>query len=297
MNSTALVSIIIVNYNTSKEIEQLLHSLEKDEYQNKEIIIVDNASPNDNVEWLVQKFNYIKIIESDKNLGFAGGNNLGIDKASGEFLLFLNPDVEIVPNLIEPLVISFKKYNHIGLVSPKIKYYNTPDILQYAGCNKMHPITLRTTSIGKKQKNSSFHQTPKLTYYGHGAAMMVPKKVVQVVGKMNERYFLYYEELDWCHRIQKHGYQILYLAEATILHKESVATQKSSPLKTYYLTRNRLLYARLHFSTWANLLSWFYIALFTTPKHIIQNIFYPAHIKAYFKALIWNIRNFNLNQH
>ena len=134
----------------------------------------------------------VQLIKSSKNLGFAGANNLGIDVAKGVYYLFLNPDTCVTPLFLEPLVETLEQNSNIGLVSPKIKYYDTPDLIQYAGTSRMSKYTMRSNSFSKKKEDNPENSSPKLTGYGHGAAMLLPKAVIDKVGKMNESYFLYY---------------------------------------------------------------------------------------------------------
>lgn len=291
-----LVSIIVVNYGTSKELAQLLVSLEKSTHQNLEIIVVDNNSNDQNLENLFLEFPQIILIQSDKNLGFAGGNNLGIDQASGKFIFFLNPDTEVNSNTIGELVQVLKKDQKVGLVSPKIKYHHQPKTIQYAGCQQMHPITLQAKPIGKNQIDNGDFDRMLDTAYGHGAAMMTRRDVIEKVGKMNDQYFLYYEELDWCQRIRKAAYKIQYVPSSVVWHKESVSTGKQSPLKTYYLTRNRILFARLHHLGWKHYVSWLYILGISTPKHLTSNLFKPKQAKAYLSGLFWHFKNRKLSK-
>ncbi|MCH2045469.1 MAG: glycosyltransferase family 2 protein [Saprospiraceae bacterium] len=295
-NTEDLVSIIIVNYDTSREIAQLLISLEKSSYKNLEIIVVDNNSKDKHLKDLLRDFPQIIFIQSTTNLGFAGGNNLGIDQAKGKFIFFLNPDTEVTANAIMELVQVLKKNPKVGLVSPKIKYHHQPETIQYAGCKLMHPITLQAKPIGRNQLDNGNFDKAMDTAYGHGAAMMTRRDVIDKVGKMNSQYFLYYEELDWSQRIRKAAYKIQYIPSSVIWHKESVSTGKQSPLKTYYLTRNRILFARLHHFGWKRYASWIYILGVSTPKHLSANIIKPKQLKAYLKGLFWHLKNRKLSR-
>lgn len=285
------VSVIVVNYNCSALIDDLLDSIFQIKEIDWEIIVVDNASPNDQIDWLKGKYPTIMLIKSPSNKGFAAGNNLGIAAATGDYLLFLNPDTVVTANFIFPLLTCLKQDKKIGLVSPKIKYYDQPDRIQYAGCRPMHRITLQAKPIGKNQLDDGQYDGINNTAYGHGAAMMIRREIIEKVGLLNEQYFLYYEELDWCQRIKKAGYQIQYVGTAVVWHKESVATGKNSPLKTYYLTRNRLLFARLHIRGGLTLAYSLYFLLIAIPKNIWVNRRSRLHLKAYFRGLLWNLYN------
>lgn len=289
MTSDPLVSIIVVNYNTSNEVLDLLASLGHCTYSNYEVLVVDNASPKDDLSPVLTAYPFVQLINSTKNLGFAGANNLGMDHAQGDYYLFLNPDTCVTPSFLEPMLEAFVQNPSIGLVSPKIKYYDQPHLIQYAGTSTMSKWTMRSHSFSKNKEDNSANSISQLTGYGHGAAMMVPKSVVEKVGKMNETYFLYYEELDWCERIRQQGYQIYYVASSIVYHKESISIEKESPLKIFYLSRNRILFARLHYKLGALTLYFLYHIFVVIPKHILKYINQPALLKAYLKGVFWHL--------
>lgn len=286
-----LVSIITVNYNNAELTCELIESIKKSDYNNYEILVVDNGSENGNPLIIKEKFPEINLLLSAKNLGFAGGNNLGIKEAKGDYLFFLNNDTVIVSNTISLLIQKLQNDPHLGAISPKIKYYFNPNIIQYAGSTQINHFTLRNKHIGNRQVDKGQHDFEKDTNYAHGAAMMLPKKVVEIIGPMPESYFLYYEELDWCEKIKNAGYRIRYIPSAVIYHKESMSIGKESVLKTYYITRNRFLYARRNIKGWRFLLSMLYMLFISIPKNTICNLKDLAKIKAYYIGLIWNLSN------
>ncbi|MFI2743098.1 glycosyltransferase family 2 protein [Zhouia sp. PK063] len=289
--SAPLVSIITINYNESKVTLALLASLRNLSYQNVEIIVVDNASPNDHPKILKEHYPEITLIESSKNLGFAGGNNLGIKAAKGAYYLFINNDTIVPENFIEPLVNTLEKDPAIGMVSPKIKFHWDESLIQYAGYTPMNHWTIRNHSIGYHSKDDGTYDIAGETASIHGAAMMVPRHVVDKVGMMTEIYFLYYEEHDWAAKIKRAGYKIYYQPASYILHKESISTGKFSPLKTYYISRNRLLYARRNFKPIHLLVSILFQCLVSIPKNTIVFIVKRefTHLKAFWNAIIWNL--------
>lgn len=286
MKSKPFVSIIVVNYNTSNEVLHLLASLEEATYAHYEVLLVDNASPKDDLSLVKEKYPAVKLIESSQNLGFAGANNLGIDAAKGAYFLFLNPDTVVTTTFLEPLVDRLEQNPNIGLVSPKIKYYDSPDLIQYAGTSRMSKYTMRSNSFSKKKADNPENSKGKRTGYGHGAAMMVPRKTIDKVGKMNESYFLYYEEIDWCERINQQGYEVYYEANSVVFHKESASIQKESPLKIFYLSRNRILFARIHYNWLPFVFYCCYTLLVLVPKNMAKYIHQPPLLKAYFKGIL-----------
>ena len=239
-----LVSLITVNFNQAVVTRDLLLSLRKISYPKLEIIVVDNHSTRENPGFLKEEFPEIVLIMSEENLGFAGGNNLGVKAAKGAYCLFINNDTEVEPDFLEPLVDQLEKNPHIGMISPKIKFFYQPDTIQYAGYTPFNRINLRQHLIGYREVDTGQYDQGTYTFAAHGAAMMVPRKVIDEVGTMTELYFLYYEEHDWCERIKRAGYLVYYEPKSVVWHKESVSTGKESPLKTYYITRNRIVFTR-----------------------------------------------------
>jgi len=245
MEDYPLVSLITLNYNTPAITLEFLDSVAQSNYKNFEVILVDNGSTQkmDKIA-LENQYPWLNIIVSTENLGFTGGNNLGIEQAKGDYFLIINNDTVLGPNLIHNLLQAFKRDPLIGVVCPKILYFDEPDTIQYAGYTGIHPITSRNKTIGSGQKDKGQFNTPGFTKGAHGACMMVSREVVNTVGAFYEPFFLYYEEVDWSARILRSGFKIYYEPSVYILHKESSSTGRLSPLKTYYLTRNRILYMK-----------------------------------------------------
>lgn len=288
-----LISLITVNYNQARVTHELLQSLETITYPNFEIWVVDNgstATPALTIDTKSYSFP-IHLIKSEQNLGFAGGNNLAIKKAKGDYIFLLNNDTEVTPDLLDKLLQPFLQDKQVGVVCPKIKYYHKPNLIQYAGYSKMNYYTGRVFAHGSKQEDNGQHNQPGYTFGAHGAAMMLSREVISTVGVFDESYFLYYEEWDWSARIMKAGYKIYYQAEATIYHKESVATGKNSPLKTYYLNRNRTLFILKNSSLPEKAFFLTYALALATPKAVISHIANKefSHLKAYLKGWVWHI--------
>jgi GT2 family glycosyltransferase len=287
-----LISLITVNYNQPEVTYELLASLENLTYPNFEIWIVDNGSKKEASVNYTKGYSYpVHYIKSEKNLGFAGGNNLALNKATGDYLFLLNNDTEVTPNLLENLLEPFLDDPEIGVVCPKIKFYHQPNTIQYAGFAPMNYYTGRTFAYGSHQTDNGQFDTSQVTYGAHGAAMMLSRAVLDAVGVFDESYFLYYEEWDWSSRIMRAGFKIYYQAEATIYHKESISTGKGSPLKTYYLNRNRTLFIIKNSPLPAKFFFIAYALALATPKAIITFLKKKeyANLKALAKGWLWHI--------
>lgn len=239
------VSIITINYNGIYDTTEFINSLRDHEIYPYELIVIDNASKNPEESSILRKmYPDILVIRSDKNLGFAGGNNLGINYATGNYIFFLNNDIIITTPILEELVNRLEKDKKIGCVSPKIANWPQKETIQFAGFTPMTTITLRNECIGYKQKDKGQFNLAHKTPFAHGAAMMVRSEDIQKFGLMPEFYFLYYEEFDWCVHMRNIGYTIWYEPRSTVYHKESVSIGLQSPLQVYYHTRNRYIFAK-----------------------------------------------------
>lgn len=266
------ISIITVNYNGLSDTCALIDSIPFDETM--EVIVVDNASKNDEGSIIQTRYPQVRVIQSSENLGFAGGNNLGIKASTGDYLFFINNDTELHPDdwNLQALVDRMDSSEHIGMVCPKIRFAWDSYPIQFAGYTPLSPITLRNRSIGFGEEDRGQYNTAHPTPYAHGAAMMVKREAIEKAGMMPEYFFLYYEELDWSMMITRAGYDIWYEPACTIYHKESQATGQDSPLKTYYLMRNRLLLAKRNIPLPTRMLSYTYLIGIVGTKDIIKNI-------------------------
>ena len=274
MEVEKLLSIITINYNGFKDTCELMESLPLND-ESLEVIVVDNASKEDEATVISQKFPQVKVIRSKQNLGFAGGNNLGIQAAEGKYLFFINNDTLLKPQTsdLRPLMNRLESSEKIGMVCPKIRFSWGNQLIQYAGYTPLSQITLRNQSIGYGEDDHGQYDTPHPTPYAHGAAMMVKREVIEKAGIMPECYFLYYEELDWSMMIRRTGYEIWYEPTSTIYHKESQTTGQQSPLRTFYITRNRLLFAKRNIMGGTRSLSYLYLIGIVAPKDILKYLF------------------------
>ncbi len=289
-----LLSIVTINYNQAEVTRQFLESARSLTYPNYEIIVVDNASePALHTQLDSRAYSHLRIIRSEVNLGFTGGNNLGINQAHGDYFFIVNNDTELNPALLETLLRPFAANKRVGVVCPKIFFFDQPRHVQYAGYNAMNMLTGTATVVGYDQPDGEQYNLPGLTHFAHGCAMLVSREVVNKVGRFAERFFLYYEELDWSQRILDAGYTIYYQPLATILHKESVSVGRNSPLRTYYLTRNRILYMRRHGTLGQRLVFYAFFAAFVLPKHVIMYLIkgHFIHVRAFLRGVMWNFRS------
>lgn len=254
-----LVSFVTICYNGMGDTCTLIESIHKIvQSVSYEIIVVDNASRTDEAAAIKARYPMVTTIRSKQNLGFSGGNNLGIEKARGKYLFLINNDTYIETDGMQALIDRLESQPEIGAVSPKIRFAFPPQHIQFAGYTELSKITMRNEPIGMGCPDDGRFDTPHPSPYLHGAAMLVKREVIERAGRMPEIYFLYYEELDWCTAMTRAGYTLWYEPSCTVFHKESRSTGQQSPLRTFYLTRNRLLYAWRNFTGVRRLLSILY---------------------------------------
>lgn len=262
------LSIITVNFNGLKDTCALIESIPFNE--NMEVIVVDNASKENEASVIQKRYPLVKTIRSDKNLGFAGGNNLGIKAAKGKYLFLINNDTIFKDFSIQALIDRLKSSPNIGVVCPKIRFVWNNNPIQYAGYTPLSNITVRNRAIGYGEEDKGQYDTSHPTPYAHGAAMLIKREALEKVGLMPECYFLYYEEIDWSMIFTHTGYEIWYEPACTIYHKESQSTGQSSPLRTYYITRNRLLLVKRNWQGIYKWLAYCYLTCIVAPRDIIK---------------------------
>lgn len=246
MGKNVYISIITVNFNGLKDTEEFIDSLYRHVIVPFELIIVDNGSRENEALIIEKRYPNAICIRSEKNLGFSGGNNLGIKHAKGKYLYFLNNDLLVTDNSLVELALFLEKNQNIGGVSPMIKSSYSIDQVQYAGYTALSNITMRNTTIGLGDKDKGQYNKPMVTAYLHGAAMVVRRNIIDKIGYMPEAYFLYYEEVDWSTQITDYGYELWCIPGCKVLHKESQSVGQESYTKVFYMTRNRLLYTWRH---------------------------------------------------
>jgi hypothetical protein len=239
------VYIIILNWNGCDDTIECIESLKKVDYPNFTVLVVDNASSDNSIDVIPRKYRDVAFIEVKKNLGFAGGNNIGIKYAldhGAEYILLLNNDTTVEPNFLTEMVKVAQSDTKIGIVGSKIYFYSEPARIWFAGgklnwlrTKGMHPDYLK---IDNKERPA---EHPKKVDYITGCCLLIKKDVVKKIGLMSEDYFLYYEDVDWCLRARKAGWRIIFAPAAIIYHKQSQSTRERSFPYIYYHSRNGLI--------------------------------------------------------
>lgn len=279
------ISIITVNYNGLAYTRELLDSLAKYvDSASVEVIVVDNGSSGNDADLIELEYGWVKVIRSNRNLGFAGGNNLGIKEASGKYLFFINNDTVVKDSSLLKLAERLESSPAIGGVSPKIRFFKYPDIIQYAGYTPLSCISLRNKGIGYMESETGQYDRACSTAFLHGAAMMLKREAIERAGLMPELFFLYYEEFDWCESVKNAGYELWYEPSCVIYHKESMTVGSSSPLKVRYMVRNRLIYAMRNRKPFYAVVSIAYQLMIAIPKMVLFSLI-KGHLSAAMAAV------------
>ena len=259
-----------------------------------EVIVVDNASKEDEVCIISERYPQVKVIRSEKNLGFAGGNNLGIKEAKGDYILLINNDTYFKDFNIDNLINRLESSDKIGIVCPKLRFSWGCCPIQYTGYTPLSNITLRNRAIGFGEEDNGQYEEAHPTPYAHGAAMLIKREAIKKVGLMPECFFLYYEEIDWSMMFTRAGYEIWYDPSCTVYHKESQTTGQNSPLRTYYITRNRLLLVKRNFKGINKYLSYIYLIGIVGIKDILKYSINQQ--KSLRKAVFVGLRDFTISK-
>lgn len=308
------VSVCIVSWNTKDLLSNCIKTIKEKTFGvSYEIIIVDNASADGSSEMVRERFLDCKLIESRRNLGFAKGNNLAVKGASGKYILYLNPDTEVVTNAIGGIFSFLENNNDYGAAGCKLTDPNGN--IQYT-CAAAFPTPFNTLCslllLDKVFPRSRFFTSRELSYWNHedsrsieclsGACLMVRRDIVEKLGGFDENVFMYSEDLDLCYRILKAGWNIYYLATEVIIHNEGASTkvrsnknfsslmQKES--NYYFLKKNFGLIKAVEFRLIAGVgsLSRIIIILIFSPILAIKrhfNIFKAFH--KYVTIILWSI--------
>ena len=244
------VYIIILNWNGKKDTLECLESVRSIDYPNFDTIVVDNGSSDESVKAIRKEFAEVKVIEIGKNLGYAGGNNVGIRYAlenDADYILILNNDTIVDSQLLKALINAELQIQQPGILSPKIYYFSDKKKIWYAGTQQIKQ-TARFRHIGiGYEDNDKKYKTIMETDYASGCALFTNASVFKKIGLFDEKFFLTYEETDFCYKAKNKNIKCYVIPEAKVWHKISVSFGgEKSPMFIYFLTRNRLLWAERH---------------------------------------------------
>jgi GT2 family glycosyltransferase len=241
------VFIITLNWNGKNDTIECIESLKKLHYPNYDIIVVDNGSTDGSGEALRAKYPDVVIIENGKNLGYAVGFNIGLKIAfenGADYFLILNNDTAIDPDALAELVKVAEQNDRIGFVSGKVYYHEEPQRLQTAGKNS-DPIFIVGSMVGYKEVDNGQYDEVREYDFVDDVFLLVRRRVFEEVGGYDPLFFLMYEETDWCARVRRAGFKIMYTPDAKIWHKGNRDPSSGiSRIHQFYLARNEILFIR-----------------------------------------------------
>jgi GT2 family glycosyltransferase len=262
-SSSPSVVVIVLTWNGREDTLRCLESLQAVDYPNWEMLVVDNGSEDGTVDAVRTAYPGVTVIETGRNLGYTGGNNVGVEAAlnrGAEFILILNNDTVVPSELLQAFVRAAGQYPDAGVFGAKIYFLHDPYRLWYGGASWSPRALLSFENLGGGvlDNGKDFEQvrdTPAV----FGAAMFFRAAVVRTVGMLDDRFFLLYEEVDWCFRARRAGFRCLFVPEAKVWHRVSGAFGGSqSPLYEYFDVRNRLLWAEKNLSVRGRIRVWAY---------------------------------------
>ena len=242
------VYIILLNWNGREDTTACVESCLKLRYPNFRILLVDNGSTDGSEALLRERFPELDVIQTGSNLGFAGGNNVGIRYAlekGADYVWLLNNDTVVDREALGELVRVAEADAGIGVVGSKIYYYDQPELLWFAG-GGIRKFSKLSYHVGAKQQDSDLFQNDRQVDFITGCSLLIRRRTIEDVGLMNETYFLYCEDTDWSLRIRKAGWQIWWAAASRIWHKVSSSHGEYNPFLNYYCVRNILQCVKLN---------------------------------------------------
>jgi len=249
---TAKISIILVHLNQEEYSRDCIRSLQQLTYPNAEIILVDNGSTDGSGFRLQKEFPDVRFLRSEENLGFAGGNNIGIRYALDHhtaYIVLLNNDTIVKNDFLEPLISLAESDPKIGAQSCKIYFHQPGNTFWYAGgCLKIDKAL--GYHRGLHEKDAGQYDAIEETDFATGCMMFISRRALEEIGLLDDSWFLYFEDSDWCLRAKAKGYKIIYNPRAIIWHKVSASTGHDSPVYLYFLMRNKILFLRKHSLRW-----------------------------------------------
>lgn len=239
------VAAVILNYNTRKWLQQLLPSVVQTQYDNFEIIIADNASTDDSVAFLKEHYPQLRIIQLDKNYGFAGGYNECLKQVEADYFILLNSDVEVTPNWVQPVIDLLESTPNAVACQPKILAYNQKEQFEYAGAAGGYLDTYaypfcRGRIIDQTETDEDQYNDAREVFWASGAAMFIRADKYREVEGLDARFFAHMEEIDLCWRLKNRGYKIMVQPQSVVYHVGGGTLSRQNPRKTYLNFHNCL---------------------------------------------------------
>jgi GT2 family glycosyltransferase len=264
------VAVIVLNWNGGQDTLDCLASLRQIDYPCFDVLVVDNSSTDGSIEAIRESFPEVSLIETGANLGFTGGNNVGMRRAldrGADYVLLLNNDTEVATDLLTCLVDAVEADPEVGIAGPLIYYYDLPGTIWSAG-GAVDRRRGQTRMIGLDELDSGqYGSASREVDFVSGCALLARRSVLEQVGLLDERFFAYYEEVEWCLRARRAGFRTINVPGAKVWHKISPGQRAASPIVHYYMTRNRLLFLKATGAGWH---AWFHTLLVENLRTLVS---------------------------
>ena len=244
------IAVLVLNWNARDDTVECLRSLSELDYPAWQAVVVDNGSTDGSFEAIRAAYPDATVLQAGRNLGYAGGNNLGlrwIRRSDFDYVLVLNNDTVVPRALLTDLVSAARDCPQYTILSPRILYHSRPDTLWFSG-SRWNETTCDIEHVGDGSIDDGRLCTPGVeeSPYACGCALFFPVTCLDSVGYLEERFFLVFEDTDWCFRAAERGLRCGIALNARVWHKVSSTIGNFSPLGAYFYTRNRLLWAERH---------------------------------------------------
>lgn len=288
MKKEPLVSLVIPSYNGKDLAVGLIESVKKVTYKNFEIILVDNGSVDGTYEHVKKYYPYVKAVKIEKNRGFAGGMNFGIKHSKGDYIVVMNNDMTVRPNWLTELVKVGESDKTIGIAGSAYTEKNIGFVrLGYKESGKII-LNFKPVDVHKEKLDELPNVIEVDNTFG-----LTRKEVLNKIGLFDEKYFIYWEEVDLCYRARKAGYQVVATPRATVYHAGSQTMKKFSYLKTLHYNKNKIRFILKNLSFTRKVVNLPLILV----QYLIKSLFYLVkgnlpHSLAMLQAIFWNIKNF-----
>ena len=288
-----LVTVVVLNWNGLADTRECLHSLQAVEYDAMRVLVVDNGSRDDEASLLEREFQgFIEVLRLPDNRGFAGGANAGMKRAledSATYVLLLNNDTVVAPTFLQALVDAAEAHLDLAAACPRTNFYDRPRIIYSTG-GDVSVWRGVATQIGRGQEDRGQFDRLERRGYADGVCMLIPAAAIAKVGLLDEQYFAYWEETDWCIRARDKGLHCYYVPLARIWHK-AARSQKPDARFDYLYRRNALLFVRKRGTRLQAATAFLTHVFFYAPAYFVRNPTRIGRALPALKALFWHTRN------
>ena len=298
MHDSPYVVVLILSYNGKHLLNEAINSYSNNNYRNKQIVVIDNGSSDGTSDYVKTKFPNVKLLRIEKNQGYSGGFNIGMEyafkKNKADYVLITNNDVKADNKVISSLVEAALKNKETGFVIGKVYYYDNPDILQSVG--KKHSSKFWSNGhIGGNEIDEGQYDTIEEREWCDDIYWLVSSRLYNKIGGYDTEFQFQAEDYDWQVRAKKNNFKILYTYKSRLWHKDSATIGKFSPFKSYYDFRNPLI-VHMKYRIWSDYKYYFFrklkMLLSITFKKIIRLEFYYILMSwsGFLSAIIWLIK-------